>query len=452
MDHADATPTFNADEEVDEKTPPVLEDLDAKTLRDMKRGPLWAKVQLPVVARPDAGDAVDDAPRTHDLWLNRTSMLFSEDDPLEYMIATSGTATPALKTEGGEDGVDGEEETPASKKFVGGIEGHGLLAEEVGLGKTVEARSLILTLAERDRSPCAIAPRYEGVKQLKAKEDAEYIAKRFDIVLTTFDVLRKEVAFARKPVQRGLRNKRELRYRRSMLVELDCLRVSMDEAQMVGNSAGATAETASLIARRFSWAVTSTPLRDRITDLKSLLTFLRVEPIASGKTSLQRLLDETPSFKRLWNEIGERTLKSQVQHELFLPKQTCYIMPVDFTAVERFYYDQRYNEALQTLGLSAEGAPLNQGVDPETGAPGIWVPDKPEMLQTLTMLHQICMYLQIGRHNRKTLDCMRKMINEVYDALRLQAVSDIQSTQPTLLAACVCRTQYAMWDKDVENR
>lgn len=68
------------------------------------------------------------------------------------------------------------------------------------------------------------------------------------------------------------------------------------------------------------------------------------------------------------------------------------------------------------------------------------------------MLHQICMYLQIGRHNCKTLDRMHKMINEVYAAVRLQAVSDIQSTQPTLLAACVCRTQYAMWDKDVENR
>ena len=74
--------------------------------------------------------------------------------------------------------------------------------------------------------------RYEGVKGLKDAHTAQYLAKRFDVVLTTFDVLRKEVAFARKPAQRGLRNKREIRYRRSMLVELDFLRVLMDEAQM----------------------------------------------------------------------------------------------------------------------------------------------------------------------------------------------------------------------------
>lgn len=66
----------------------------------------------------------------------------------------------------------------------------------------------------------------------------------------------------------------------------------------VGDSFGPTSETLSLIPRQYSWAVTSTPLRDKIDDIRPLLTYLRVEPIASTKSSLARLLEEPACFKR----------------------------------------------------------------------------------------------------------------------------------------------------------
>lgn len=356
----------------DDRAPPVLADLDAAALEQLKRGPLWERVALPLLPFREEGQGQQEQqPNALELWLNRTTLAFSERDPLELMAGSasaSGVATPVKEEEeqgGAAEGGDGEGEAQgahASKKIVGGQEGHGLLAEEVGLGKTVEVLSLVLIHADTSRrklppyfnpvtdsevqpsgmtliiAPTAIvgqwqaeiarlAPslrvlRYEGVKNLKEAHTAAYLAKRFDVVLTTFDVLRKEVVFARAPTKRGLRNKREIRYRRSLLVELDFLRVVMDEAQMcvaagfsffsvrsgadlhahfarrVGDAVGPTSETASLISRRFSWAVTSTPLRDKIADLKPLLTFLRVEPIASGRATLQRLLEETPSFKR----------------------------------------------------------------------------------------------------------------------------------------------------------
>ncbi|GAA5866067.1 hypothetical protein JCM3774_000014 [Rhodotorula dairenensis] len=459
------------------RSPPELEDLDVATLRRMKRGPLWERIELPYLN-----------PHSHEpagskcLWFNRTLLAFSVIDPADT-IGPSGAATPVVKAESDGEEQGGETEH-ASRKVVGGMEGHGLLAEEVGLGKTVEALSLILTHRDDQRrklpayfnpvvdsevQPCGatliIAPtaivgqweteiarlapglrvlRYEGVKSLNKKHDKKYMAKHFDIVLTTFDVLRKEVAFARAPTQRGLRNKREVRYRRSLLVELDFLRVLMDEAQMVGDAYGPTSETASLISRRFSWAVTSTPLRDKITDTKPLLTFLRVEPIASGRANIQRLLDEPTSFKRLWNEIGERTLKSQVQHELFLPQQIRYVVPIELTAIERYYYDQRYNEALKVLGLDEEGFPIPPADTPNWQ----WEPDKSEMLRALTTLRQLCTHPQIGSSNKEALGRVLKTVDEVYAAMREKAISEIQSEQRAMLHARVKRAQYQMWDKD----
>ncbi|GAA5992971.1 hypothetical protein JCM10908_000775 [Rhodotorula pacifica] len=478
----------DADDEDDEhldRSPPVLDDLDMETIRRMKRGPLWQQVDIRYLD-PLTGDSAG----TKRLWFNRTLLAFSIIDPVDT-VGPSGAATPVVKAESdGEDAIGGGEEPEhASRKVVGGIEGHGLLAEEVGLGKTVEALSLILThrddkrrklpayynhVTDSEVQPCGatliIAPtaivgqweteiarlaptlrvlRYEGVKSLHKKHDKKYIAKHFDIILTTFDVLRKEVAFARAPTQRGLRNKREVRYRRSLLVELDFLRVLMDEAQMVGDAYGPTSETASLISRRFSWAVTSTPLRDKIADIKPLLTFLRVEPIASGRANIQRLLEETASFKRLWNEIGERTLKSQVQHELFLPQQIRYIVPIELTAVERYYYDQRYNEALKILKLDEEGFPIQPNNEPDW----TWEPDKSEMLRALTTLRQLCTHPQIGSSNKEALGRVLKTVDEVYAAMREKAVSEIQSSQRAMLQARVKRAQYQMWDKeDTEER
>jgi hypothetical protein len=64
---------------------------------------------------------------------------------------------------------------------------------------------------------------------------------------------------------------------------------------------------------------------------------------------------------------------------MFLPKQTRLIVPLDFTAVERFYYDTRYSEMLQALGLASDGTPREQ-VDRRTGQLLQWQPDKAEMV------------------------------------------------------------------------
>lgn len=133
---ARANPDNSDDEQNSDRSPPELQDLDEAILKEMRRGPLWEQVKLPIIdAR--TGDVV----KERELWLNRTLLSFTESDPVD-IVGASGAATP-IKPES--DGEDEAVQEKASRKVVGGREGHGLLAEEVGLGKTVEALSLILT-------------------------------------------------------------------------------------------------------------------------------------------------------------------------------------------------------------------------------------------------------------------------------------------------------------------
>ncbi|GAA5969948.1 hypothetical protein JCM21900_002450 [Sporobolomyces salmonicolor] len=489
----------------------ALSDLPPAQLLAMRRGPLWEEVELPLLSRSISAVSEKESDGRR-VWLNRVSGTISEGDPLDWVGLKK--EEHGAKKEGEEkgEGMDVDQDhgnkagkqqsipgecpmtysPPLASAVVGEIEGHGLLAEQVGLGKTVMTTALILLHRSPERrklpsyfnpqtdaqvqptgltliiAPTAIigqwgteltklAPglrvlRYDGIKSIKDTQTVAHIAKSYDVVLTTYDVLRREVAIARKPHARSLRNKREIRYRRSMLVEMDFLRVIMDEAQMVGDSIGPTSETASLIPRRFSWAVTSTPLRDKLDDLKPLLTFLRVEPIASRRVGLQRLLEEVGSFKRLWNEIGARTLKSHVQHELFLPRQTRYLVPIDFTAVEKYYYDSRYAQALEALGLGSDGTPKASGMDRETGEALAWQPDKGEMNKWLDILRSLCTHPQVGAAGRQALGHVLKTVDEVYAAMREKAVSEIQSDQRAILAVRVRRGQYQMWEKDVDGR
>ncbi|GAA5841899.1 hypothetical protein JCM3766R1_002531 [Sporobolomyces carnicolor] len=456
-----------------------LEALEETLMADMARGPFWERLEF------EAGGRIGMA----SIWLNRLTGRISSQDPVENLAQGNGNKE---LNEAERDGVEGHVGS-GEDAGTGGFEGHGLLADEVGTGKTVTVVALVLLHPDPLRcslpaynnpqtdarvqptgltlvvcptsisqqwmqelarlAPSVRVLRYEGIKTLKATFTPAYVAGSFDLVLTTFDVLRKEINVARKPYVRALRNhvNRTPRYRRSLLIEIDWMRVVADETQMVGDAFSATSETLSLIPRKYSWAVTSTPLRDKIEDVRPLLTYLRVEPIASSKNSLARLLEEPDCFRRLFEEIGERTLKSQVHNELYLPKQTRSVVPLDFSAIERFYYDSRYSEMLQALGLNADGTPHHL-VDRRSGQVLPWKPDKAEMNRWLGILRALAAHPQVGAAGRQALGHVLKTVEEVYKSMREQAISAIQSEQRAILANQVKRGQYSMWDKDIDDR
>lgn len=325
----------------------------------------------------------------------------------------------------------------------------GILAEEMGLGKSVELISLIC-LNKRDITkedvydpylaktvkasgatliitPPAIlgqwitevnkhAPQlkcfhYRGFSQHTQEEATVEHLLQFDVVLTSYDVLSKEIHHATPPPERSLRRAKVHERRISPLVDISWWRVCLDEAQMVEKGVSQAATMARTIPRCNAWAVSGTPLRTNITDLVGLLVFLRCEPFASVKDHFARL-DKT-SFRDLINRIALRHTKDQIRGDLDIPPQRRVVITVPFTAIEAEYYKDMYRQMYEACFLSPEGVPLREdrGIDhPETIE---------RMREWLVRLRQTCLHSHVGEKNRKALGPKRQPLRTVQEVLQV---------------------------------
>jgi len=111
-----------------------------------------------------------------------------------------------------------------------------------------------------------------------------------------------------------------------------------------------------LIPRVMSWAISGTPIRRHIEDLHSLLQFLKQDPLASQKRLWKLLI--SPKFRSLfiacYQRIMHRHAKSDIAHELVLPKQHQLVYGVQFSDIERAHYMDLWEECLQDCSLDGD--------------------------------------------------------------------------------------------------
>jgi E3 ubiquitin-protein ligase SHPRH len=330
----------------------------------------------------------------------------------------------------------------------------GILAEEMGLGKTVELLALIChhkvvpspekvkdpytghfvtpshstliitppSILEQWKSEIAThAPHlkvfhYQGLPSASAPQDAHDAATpenllQYDIVLTTYHVLSREIHYAKPPPDRSLRHEKHYEPRKSPLVQICWWRVCLDEAQMVESGVSQQATVARLIPRVNAWAVSGTPLRKDIQDLRGLLVFLRYEPYSTCKPIWDRL--DKATFKDIFGQIAMRHTKDKIRNELTLPPQKRMVIRVPFTAIEEQNYSEMIRQMCEDCGLSPEGLPLGENVDASP-----FPVDK--MRDWLVRLRQTCLHLHVGRRNRKALNARNgppPTIDKVLDAM-----------------------------------
>lgn len=283
---------------------------------------------------------------------------------------------------------------------------------------------------------------------------------------------------ATKPHSRSMRQPNR-GYERSFFIRYNFLRVVMDEVQLLGERTSKASLTCALIARKFSLAVSGTPLLHKIEDVQPLLRFLRMEPLGTSRAALSRMLKDKELFERVVGVLGERTTKIAVQHEISLPTQSRYLVPVEFEAVERYSYDGRYNAALEELGFDLSTGAPKENYD-ANGYEIPWVPEKQVMVgrsylgpyvggasadrdsraqvRWLSILRLLCIHPQGGQGGQLGLAKVKHVDGQAggnlgtLEETLARMLQNLKSTANTnkraLTAAKVSRGLYTMHDRE----
>lgn len=334
-----------------------------------------------------------------------------------------------------------------------------MLAEEMGLGKTVEAVALMLLNPDPDASfrpgwyderndidvvptktTLIVAPEslraqwieeiaqhapalavYSYQSRTKAESDLpegltwEQWALRFDVIIISYSTLSRELSTAKSAPARSRRHERKYERPRSPLVKLHFHRVLMDEVQMIG--ASSAAETVSMISRNSSIAVSGTPVK-KVDDLRSCFRFLRVPGCLASNSEWQDLMHPllAPALVRVLQTIGTRHTKAQVSSEMALPLQTRAVIPIDFTSIEAAFYADVWKAALAEIAYTPEGNPQSPDQQLDVG----------KMRQHLLLLRQACTHPQVavtfrsGAVGSKNLRSIDEVLELMIDSTRTE--------------------------------
>jgi E3 ubiquitin-protein ligase SHPRH len=353
----------------------------------------------------------------------------------------------------------------------------GILAEEMGLGKTLEIISLVtlhkrpsqpptvfdIFTAERVRptsatlivSPPSIlqqwiseinrhAPHlkvihYEGIKAHKKMTPSALVdlLATSDIVISTYSILADEIHYTQLNPEKTLRKESKYPRPKSPLMQLSWWRVCIDEAQMIESGVSNAAVVARMIPRINAWAITGTPVRKDVNDLLGLLIFLRCEPYASAKHVWTSLISShKPEFCKLFGHMALRHSKRSVRDELKLPAQRRYVITMPFTPIEEQHYQELFNQMCEETGLDAEGAPLIDEWDPASVAD--------IMRKWLVRLRQTALHPEVGGRNRRALGNKEgplRTVDQVLEVMMENTDLSIRTDQRTILTSKLRRGQ-----------
>ena len=227
--------------------------------------------------------------------------------------------------------------------------GRAILADEVGLGKTIEASIIYKELAIRGLArrvliltPASLVGQWQG-------ELEEKFFERFDTPTDPDDWPRVTKAIVSHDRARSRRHAEEiLRHRWDLVI--------VDEAHKVKSQRGATYQFIEKIERDFILLLTATPLQNDLRELYNLITLLRpgqlgtwqefkAEHLVSGDHRQPR---DPEALRALTHEVMIRTRRSSVALDLDLPPRRPRHPEVRLTRAEADLY-QRTTEFLRRL-------------------------------------------------------------------------------------------------------
>ncbi|CCF57912.1 hypothetical protein KAFR_0D02640 [Kazachstania africana CBS 2517] len=174
-----------------------------------------------------------------------------------------------------------------------GMYAGGVLADEMGMGKTIQTIALLMSDVAKTPS-LVVAP---TVALIQWKDEIEqhtngklkvYVyhgssktvniadMAGYDVILTTYAVL--ESVFRKQNY--GFRRKHGLVKEPSALHNMEFYRVILDEAHNIKDRQSNTARAVNLLRTKKRWCLSGTPLQNRIGEMYSLIRFLGIDPFS----------------------------------------------------------------------------------------------------------------------------------------------------------------------------
>lgn len=170
--------------------------------------------------------------------------------------------------------------------------GGGILADEMGMGKTIQM--IALFLSDLTKRPNLVVGPTVALMQWKNEIEKHTQGERlkvllfhganrltdldelykYDVILTSYSVL--ESVYRKENY--GFKRKNGLVKEKSPLHALKFYRVVLDEAHNIKDRTSGTAKAANNVQCIKKWCLTGTPLQNRIGEMYSLIRFLKLDP------------------------------------------------------------------------------------------------------------------------------------------------------------------------------
>lgn len=265
--------------------------------------------------------------------------------------------------------ITGQEELTKPPEVLGGI-----LADMMGLGKTLSILSLIVgglddsvewakqlpsesdvdgvqsQLVRNSKATLLVSPLStvanweEQISTHVKKDSLKYYVfhggnriqdvhelANYDLIITTYSIVSSEVY--------GRGKKKDI----SPLLETNFFRIVLDEAHMIREQSTRQSQAICALSAQRRWAVTGTPVQNRLDDLGALIKFLRVKPFSDRGGFSQFILcpfksadpEILPKLRLLVDSITLRRLKDRID----LPARHDRIVRLPFSDDESVLYE-----------------------------------------------------------------------------------------------------------------
>lgn len=216
------------------------------------------------------------------------------------------------------------------------LHGRAILADEVGLGKTIEAGLVMKEYQLRGlaRKMLVLAPAslvLQWTRELNEKFRLGAFAQRNEWSWTQYDVLVASLDTAKREPHR------------TTVLNIDWDLVVVDEAHKLKNSRTRNWQIVNALPNKFMLLLTATPMQNELRELYTLITLLKPGALGNAQDFVSAHVQARRTPK------DPAALQSQLKHVMIrnrrrdgstsLPNRTVTVVPLELTAPERALYD-----------------------------------------------------------------------------------------------------------------